>query len=278
MNSQNFIKTNSCIPDSFTIVTGASSGLGKEFCVQSASMGYNLIMIALPGSNIALFGNHIAQTYQIQVKTFEFDITNRLLLQEKLQLIINHYSINRLINNAGIGGSELMRHASIDQLDRIIQVNIQSMVYITRRLLPHLLKQNKSYIINVASMAAFTPIAYKTVYPASKAFVSAFSMSLREEFRGAGLSVSTVYPGPIMTNSNTSERIISHGFISKLGLLSTTDIVQTTLRKSLFNKGKIIPGWFNKLNYFLLKILPINYSVHIVSNSVFKELIIKTSK
>lgn len=256
----------------FTIITGASSGLGKEFCVQCAEMGRNIIMIALPGTNISLFGQQLSDTYNVQVEVLEFDITNSMLLLEKLQYIDDNFDVDCLINNAGVGGSNTMSDATFEAMDLILQVNIRSLVLITRKMLPQLLQQKQSYIINVSSMAAFTPIAYKTVYPASKAFISSFSLGLREEYSNSGLSVSVVYPGPIMTNSNTSERIITQGFAGKLGLLSTTAIVKAALKKSFRKKAVIVPGWFNKLNHFLLSVLPTGLSVHLVSKAVKKEI------
>jgi len=256
----------------FTVVTGASSGLGKEFCVQCAAKGRNIIMIALPGSNISLFARQLSAAYCIDAEVLEFDITNSMLLLEKLQYINENFEVDCLINNAGVGGSTAMDHASFEAMDLILQVNIRSLVLITRKLLPQLLQKEQSHIINVSSMAAFTPIAYKTVYPASKAFISSFSLGLREEYHRSGLSVSVVYPGPIMTNSNTSERIITQGFTARLGLLSTTAIVKAALEKSFRKKAVIIPGWFNQLNYFLLSVLPTGLSVHLVSNAVKKEI------
>ena len=256
----------------YTVITGASSGLGREFCVQCASMKRNIIMIALPGSNTAFFGKSLQQEFDIEVEVLEFDMTDTHELLEKIDFINGNFEVDCLINNAGVGGSMPMNNSSFEAIDLILQVNIRSMVLLTRQLLPQLLQKKESYIINVSSMAAFTPIAYKTVYPASKAFISSFSLGLREEFQDSGLSVSVVYPGPIMTNSNTSERIISQGIKGRLGLLSTTDIVKTALKNSLKKKAIIIPGWFNRMNHFLLSVLPVSLSTHLISNTVKKEI------
>lgn len=256
----------------YTIVTGASSGLGKEFCVQCAAMKRNIIMIALPGGNTRLFAKNLQQEYGIDVAVLEFDMTDTMELMEKAGFIDRNYKVDCLINNAGVGGSIPMSNSSVEAIDLILQVNVRSMVLLTRLLLPQLLEQEKSFIINVSSMAAFTPIAYKTVYPASKAFISSFSLGLREEFRHSGLSVSVLYPGPIMTNSDTSERILSQGLKGRLGLLSTTEIVKQALEKSSRKKAAIIPGWFNRVNHFLLSVLPVSLSTHLISNTVKKEI------
>ncbi|WP_214225311.1 SDR family NAD(P)-dependent oxidoreductase [Pedobacter sp. B4-66] len=259
----------------YTLITGASSGLGKEFSVQCAAMGRNIIMVALPGSNMASIAESLALEYKIDARVFEFDITDGILLIEKLNHIIENFEVDFLINNAGIGGTASITESSLEAMDRILQVNIRSMVSITQMLLPHLLKHQKSYILNVSSMAAFTPIAYKTVYPASKAFISSFSLGLREELLDTNLSVSVVYPGPIMTNSGVSTRIMGQGAKGRIGLLTTSEIVRIALKQTKHNKAIIIPGFWNKINHRLMGILPLETKLRIVSRAVKKEIAIK---
>ncbi len=259
----------------YTLITGASSGLGKEFSIQCAAKGMNLIMIALPGSNTISLAANLQIEYGVDVQVFEFDLTDTILLKEQLNHILEKYQINFLINNAGIGGTVSIRKSSLEAIDRILQVNIRSMVLITQTMLPYLLKEQKAYIMNIASMAAFTPIAYKTVYPASKAFISSFSLGLREELNDTSISISVVYPGPIMTNSGVSSRIIKQGLKGKMGLLSTPRIAGVALKQTLAGKGIIIPGFWNRLNQRLMAMLPIEIKLKIVSQAVKKELAIK---
>lgn len=185
---------------------------------------------------------------------------------------MEHFSINFLINNAGIGGTSSLTETPVERIDDIIQLNVRSTSLITRMMIPHLLREPMSHILNVSSMAAFTPIAYKTVYPASKAFISSFSLGLREEFAGTGLSISVLYPGPIMTNSNTSRRIIHQGMKGKMGLLATTDIARIAIRKTLKGSPVIIPGLTNKLNHFIMNLLPLGFKLRVVSKEVKKEM------
>ena len=80
-----------------------------------------------------------------------------------------------LINNAGIGGSKKFSDASGSYIEKIIQLNVLATSLLTHQLLPNLQKSSKAYVLNVSSLAAFSPIGYKTVYPASKAFIHSFS-------------------------------------------------------------------------------------------------------
>lgn len=259
----------------YTLITGASSGLGKEFSTQCAAMGMNIIMMALPGSNAPSLAENLKIEYGVDIQVFEFDLTDGILLLEKLRYITEHFELNFLINNAGIGGTSSITESSLEAIDRILQVNVRSMVLITQTLLPGLLRQEKSHIMNISSMAAFTPIAYKTVYPASKAFISSFCLGLREELLDTSVSVSVVYPGPIMTNSGVSARIVEQGFKGKIGLLSTTEIARVALKNTLAGKAIIIPGLLNRINHRLMGLLPVATKLRIVSRAVKKEMAIK---
>jgi short-subunit dehydrogenase len=232
----------------------------------------DLILIALPGTYTRELANSLVNTFGIAVEVFEFDLTDNALLKKQLEHIIAHFPVNFLINNAGIGGTAAIRETTTEKIDQIIQLNVRSTVMITHQLIPHLLKHERSYIMNISSMAAFTPIAYKTVYPASKAFIASFSHGLREELSGTGLSVSVVYPGPIMTNSNTSRRVISQGMKGKMGLLPASAIASLALRKTLAGHPTIIPGLMNKLNHLLMTLLPLELKLKIISREVRKEM------
>lgn len=210
--------------------------------------------------------------YEVDVRFFEFDMTNTALLQQTLGEVMSQYQVDFLINNAGIGGTSAITDTSLERIDSIIQLNIRSTVIVTRMLIPHLLQHQESYIMNIASMAAFTPIAYKTVYPASKAFISSFFLGLREELSGTGLFVSVVYPGPIMTNSHTSRRIIGQGFKGKMGLLNTSEIAAIALKGTFGKCRVIIPGLMNRINHTLMQLLPLSFKLKLVSREVKKEI------
>jgi short-subunit dehydrogenase len=259
----------------YTLITGASSGLGREFCIQCAARGMNIIMIALPNSNTNSLAEELELEFGVDTRVFEFDMTDSIVLQEHINLIRDKFDVNFIINNAGVGGTAAITNCSLEAIDRILQVNIRSMVLITQGLLPVLLKQDRSYVLNISSMAAFTPIAYKTVYPASKAFISSFSLGLREELSDTGVSVSVVYPGPIMTNSAVSARIVCQGTKGKIGLLPTAEIVRIALKKTLAGRAVIIPGIWNRVNHRLMRMLPMETKLRIVSRAVKKELVVK---
>jgi short-subunit dehydrogenase len=254
------------------LITGACSGLGRAFVQECAQRGMHLILIDQPGMNVAYLAKNIQMQYEVPVNTFECDLTDTLDMHQQLQYISEHFEVSFIINNAGIGGTAAITDTSIERIDRIISLNIRSMALLTRILLPKLQEHPKAYILNVSSMAAFTPIAYKSVYPASKAFIASFSLGLKQELQATGISVSVLYPGPIMTNSDVSRRIIGLGAKGKVGLLSADAIANRAIRDTLAGRPAIIPGRMNRMNHLLMRLLPARLKTRVVSREMSKEL------
>jgi hypothetical protein len=256
----------------YTIITGASSGLGKEFAIEYARQNRNLILIALPGRNLKQLCEELERLYGIRALYYESDLTDQTALSELARLIKNTYSVNQLINNAGIGGTKRFTDASVEYLDKIIQLNIKATTMLTHLMLPELLLHKKALILNVASMAAFGPIPYKTIYPASKAFIYSFTRSLSEELRGTGVRVVVVNPGQIVTNPDVTLRIIRQGTMAKFGLLTAGKITRVTISALARGKEVIIPGFINKLNRLLLKWVPEYLRLSLLKRAIGKEL------
>jgi short-subunit dehydrogenase len=140
---------------------------------------------------------------------------------------------------------------------------------ITHQLLPNLLKQPQAYILNVSSMAAFSPIGFKTVYPASKTFVHSFSRGLHEELKDTNVFVSVVNPGAMKTNPDVSKRIEKQGFLGKLTLLDPTKVANYCI-KQLFKKDSVIV--VNPVSWIIMKILPIWIKLPLMTSVIKKEI------
>ena len=130
--------------------------------------------------------------------------------------------------------------------------------------------------MNVSSMAAFSPIGFKTVYPATKRFVSDFSTGLREELRGKNVSVSVVYPGAMRTNRDVTARILAQGLMGRLSEQSPEYVARVSINGLFRGKSTIIPGLNNKLNRFFLGLIPSWIRVPVMSKVVSRELRVNT--
>ncbi len=174
--------------DRYAIITGAGRGLGKAMAIELARRNKNLILLAMAGEGLREFSSYLINKYGIKAEFLEVDFLHSESLS-RVSNFIKYLNIDILVNNAGIGGSTYFDQTDITRIDSIIQVNIRMLVLLSRLLISKFKKETSSYILNVASMASCCPIAYKTVYPASKAFVYSFSKSLTEELKCFGVHV-----------------------------------------------------------------------------------------
>ncbi len=253
----------------YTLITGASTGLGKAFAEECASRKMNLILISLPNENLDKLCEKLKQTYQIKVQCKETDLTNLETVVDFANWVTQNFTVNILINNAGIGGTQGFADSEIGYLDNMIQLNIRAMTLLTRILLPELKKLNSSYILNVSSLAAFSPVPYKTIYPATKAFVHHFTRGLEAELEDSNVSVSVLNPGPIMTNADVSTRINGQSSYVKLSIMTPAQIATIALGKMLKGKSVIIPGIMNRINAFFIRLVTENFRIS-VGTRIFK--------
>lgn len=253
----------------YTLITGASTGLGKELALECARRKMNLILVSLPGEDLKGLSKKIISDYQVRVSYQETDLTKRESIEDLVLWINNNFAVNMVVNNAGVGGSCMFAESTADYLDNIIQLNISAMVLLTRLLLPELKKHAEAYILNVSSLAAFSPVPFKTVYPASKSFIHYFSLGLRAELKNTSVCVSVLTPGPMLTNSDVSKRINGQSLYIKRSILPSQEIAQIAVKKLLKRKSVIIPGLINRFTAFLIRLVPVQVSI-LVGTTIFK--------
>lgn len=255
----------------YALVTGASSGLGRCYALELARQGIDTLLVALPGSGLDEVVAASRQ-YGVNCIPFEADLCNEEALYELCWKIDTRYSLFMIINNAGTGGTKRFTTCTPEYLDRILHLNIRVPTLLIRYLLPNLRQAPEAFILNVASMAAFSPTGFKTVYPASKRFVFHFSLGLREELRGTGVSVSCVAPGPMKTNAEITGRIERQGVFGRLGLLSPEEVARISLRGLFRRRALILPGWSNRINRLLLSLIPQPVRIRLMSRVIAREL------
>ena len=254
----------------YALITGASQGLGKHLALNLAKRNYNILLVSLPNEGLSLLADEI-KSLNVDAHFFETDLTKKENIIS-LANWTNTYSIEVLINNAGCGGSKYITDASIDYIDSIIQLNIRATSILTKLLLPNLTQQTKSYILNISSMAAFSPIGYKTIYPASKKFIEYFSQGLQEELKTKNVIIAVAYPGPMKTNKNVTSRIEKQSKFVNSGVIEINDVAKICLTKLFKGKTRIIPGKLNIFSRYLLALLPLKMKIAILSKAVKKEI------
>jgi len=255
--------------ESYAVVTGASRGLGKAFAENLAKKKINVILISLPDQNLKELSLQIAETYHVKTHYYEVDLSVNDNVLKLTDWINGSFDIHILINNAGLGGTKKFTQATSEYINTILQVNVAATSLITHQLLPNLLKQPQAYILNVSSMAAFSPIGFKTVYPASKTFIHSFSRGLYEELKHTNVFVSVVNPGAMKTNIDVCKRIEKQGFLGRLTLLDPDKVAMFCIDQ-LFKKDTVI--MVNPISWMVMKILPIWIKLPLMTNAVRKEI------
>lgn len=246
-------------------------GLGRAFAYNLAERGTNTVLVSLPGENIEEVAAH-CRSLGTESYVFETDLTDKDSVVRLSEEINERFNLSILINNAGMGGSRDFGDASLGYVDSIIQLNITASTLLTHQLLPNLKEQPKAYILNISSMASVTPSGYKTVYPASKRFISHFSIGLNEELRGSGVSVSVALLGPMRTSEDISRRIDQQGAVARFVSLDPDRVARICITQMLRRKKVIVVGWSNKFSRAVLKMMPVSLRVRLMTQAVKKEL------
>ena len=194
----------------FALITGASKGLGLEFAREYALSGRNLLLVSLPGEGLGDICARLSEEYCVKAFYLETDLTQNNSVYEVGKWAAA-YRVDTLVNNAGLGGAGFFEKIDLAFMDNMIMLNVRAVAMLTRLVLPLLLKNKRGYIINISSLAAFSPMAYKLVYPASKAFVYSLSRSLHEELKMKNINVTVVHPGPMNTNEDVKQKPMQPG-------------------------------------------------------------------
>ena len=231
-----------------TVITGASQGLGKAFAEECALRGHNLVLAALPDTGLPEVAGWMARVHAVKVLPFEVDLTAddgpaRLarFVQE------SGLAVDTLVNNAGVGYNGRFGDSQPQHNETTIRLNMLAVVALTRALLPELRRRESARVLNVASLAAFFPMPWLPVYSSSKSFVVAFSLALREELRGTGVSVSVVCPNGIRTNRVVRDLIARQGLAGRLTCQYPEQVARAALQGLEAGRAVIVPGALNRI-------------------------------
>ncbi len=181
------------------LVTGASSGIGRATARALAAEGFRVAATARRRHRLDQLVAEIAATGG-EAAAFPADLTRPEEREWLVEAVCRHWGrVDVLVNNAGFGYYGPTAGIPWELADRMLAVNVEAVVHLTRLVLPEMLARNSGHIINVASVAGDLVVPPSVLYSATKAFVQAFSEGLYRELRGTGVRVSVVNPGPVQT-------------------------------------------------------------------------------
>ncbi|OMQ37152.1 SDR family NAD(P)-dependent oxidoreductase [Pseudomonas putida] len=181
------------------LVTGASSGIGAIYAQRLAARGFDLLLVARDLERLEAAASALRDAHGVQVEVLRADLTRRddvLKLEQRLR---SDSSISLLLNNAGVAADGLLANADLDQLERMIQLNITAVTRLASAAAAGFAKAGRGTIINIASVVALFPERFNATYSASKAYVLSLTQSLNAELDGTGVKVQAVLPGVTRT-------------------------------------------------------------------------------
>lgn len=242
---------------SYTLITGASSGIGKALAVECASRGQNLYLIDLPGTRLSDLSTGLSGLYGVHTDFLETDLTGHNAHQEIFDFAKFHdIDIDILINNVGSGHNGNLENTDDMKITSMILLNMNTTTLLCKIFLPVLKEKKQSYILNVCSMAAFVPLPGKSVYAASKAFVLFLSKALNAELSASGISVSAVFPAGVPTNDLVKKRISQSSRIAKFLVTDPEMVARKAIDGMLKRKEIIFPGKRIKAIFYASSLIP----------------------
>jgi len=189
------------LKNNVVFITGASSGIGAACAVRFAKEGASLLLAARRIERLDAFAEGLGKNYAVRVKTLHLDVRRRKDVENALEALPEAWQeISVLVNNAGLSsGLAAIQEGDVDDWEKMIDTNIKGLLYVTRSVVPGMIRRGKGHIINIGSIAGDQFYPKGNVYCATKAAVTALTNTLRLDLNGSGIRVSTVNPGLVET-------------------------------------------------------------------------------
>jgi short-subunit dehydrogenase len=236
----------------WAVVTGASSGLGREFALALGERGYPVLAVARRGERLNALADDVEGRGAL-LEPLVADLSTPAGIDALLGRAAER-QVELLVNNAGVATYGPFASAPAEGQRGLVRLNVETIIALTRGLLPQMLARGRGGVINVASQMAFQPMPYFAAYAASKAFVLSFSEALAEELRGTGVTVTAVAPGFVSTEftevagSGEPERRLPH--------LQPRRVVESGLRAHARGRTVTVVGPFYEFLTFAGRFAP----------------------
>ncbi len=262
------------LKDKYVLITGASSGIGKELSRCFARAGSHCVLHSIPGDRDALleWGRELQEQYSVKTWCLSEDFTSEegpASLHKKVTAVVP--SIDVLVNNAGMMVYGNVHEVSLKSQVDLVRVNIVGYLALMRLFIPDMVRRGDGRILNVSSVSAFQPCPHHAVYGASKSFIQSLSEAVSQELKGTGVGITAFCP------SYTNTPLLKvNGFPKKVwwynisGLSDPADVARKGMKALVKGKSVAVPGFMNKfVHLFLNRFMP-RWLVDSISNFVLR--------
>lgn len=240
------------------LITGASSGIGAELARQLAPNAKTLVLVARRTDRLNALAGELARE-GLEIICESVDMMDSAQIGRMTNgLKARSIQVDFLINNAGLGDHGFFENSDWSKTASQLDVNIKALTQMTHSLLPGLIK-TRGAILNISSVAGYLPLPGMAVYAATKAYVTSFSEALRGELYHAGVTVTTICPGPVSTEfgglARRSDEPDAH-IAPDILKIPVEEVAQTALRAVEKNRAKVVPGGLISFLMFLTSFVP----------------------
>jgi 17beta-estradiol 17-dehydrogenase / very-long-chain 3-oxoacyl-CoA reductase len=252
--------------DSWVLVTGATDGIGKAYCEEFASMGFNIVLASRNHSKLQKVAKELRTAYNIQTHTITYDFLTHSKTDDYIEAFYElDQDISVLVNNIGTSYPSLFKNQTVNQVKNIIDLNVTPQSVLTRLFAERMMKrQQRSAVIDISSISCFRPFPYSNIYSASKIFGNYLTKALAYEYRDDRIDFLSVLPGLVETNLS---RMKADGY----HVISPQHHVIAALN-DLGYENETCGYWYHKIEFFVLNLLPDFVVYNSISEMVFQRI------
>ena len=243
------------------LVTGASSGIGREIAKHLAKGGYDVALVARREGLLRELADELGAEHGCKTEVIVADLSDMSQVENVKQMV---EGVDVLVNNAGFGKWGVLTDQEERSVEEMVDVNIRALTTLTRHYAAKMLGRGKGRILNVASIAAFQPGPGMAAYCATKSYVLSFSRSLHSELKGSGVTVTCLCPGYVDTGFGEVAGMNLRREIKSWSAIPASRVASIGVKAMERGRREVIPGLLNKPVPLFGRVLPIRLQLAIV--------------
>jgi hypothetical protein len=243
------------------LITGASTGIGRDYAYLCAQEGYDVVLVARAEGKLQALASDIREKTGRQAYVFARDLSKPMAATELFNdVVCTKIAVDVLINNAGFGLVGKFWELDANEQMEMVQLNMNALTMLSRHFLPSMVAQKRGMILNVASTAAFQPGPLMAVYFATKAYVVSFSEALHNEAKDFGVHVTCLCPGPTATEFDKRAKMTNSNLFKAGNVMDARSVAQIGWKAMKAGKPLVIAGAKNAFMAFMTRFVPMHFT------------------
>jgi short-subunit dehydrogenase len=246
--------------DRTAVVTGASSGIGREIARRLAQRGHGLTLVARREERLRELADELATVHDLRVEVVAADLTDEAARRRiPVEVADRGLEASVLVNAAGLSTVGAVHRNDPEAELTMLRTNVEALAHLTSLFLPGMVERRRGGLLNVASTAAFQPLPGQAGYAASKAFVLSYSRAVREEVRHHGVTVTVLCPGPVRTEfAETAgfDAADAESALPSFMWVEASEVARAAVEGLEHGRATVIPGAANKVTAYAAPLVP----------------------